>query len=317
MELVCFRRQSFEALAQCFVIATLAVEPGGALGDWRSTLARHLHAQPGAGVGPPLLGRGHGDAEDLGGFLETEAGEVTQVHQFRLPRIERGELGQRVVDREELVVIRRSGDVHLIDVQACVAGTAFGGEAATGPVHHDAAHGLGGGGEEVLPALPSALVVPGHLEPRFMDERRGLERVLTAFSGQAMRGQTPKILVDQRKKLRRRARIAGRGGLEDLGDVAHSGRMMHGLQFDINWIVEHHPAMRTTLTLDDDVLDLAARQAKLRGVSLGRTVSDLLRKGLSAPTPALDKDGLVVFHLPADSPKVTTDDVRRIEAEGV
>ena len=62
---------------------------------------------------------------------------------------------------------------------------------------------------------------------------------------------------------------------------------------------------------------LAARQAKLRGVSLGKTVSDLLRKGLNASTPARDKHGLVVFHLPADSPKVTTDDVRRIEAEGV
>jgi hypothetical protein len=75
--------------------------------------------------------------------------------------------------------------------------------------------------------------------------------------------------------------------------------------------------MRTTLTLDDDVLELASRQAKLRGVSLGKTVSDLLRRGLSAATPAQDKGGLVVFHLPADSPKVTTDDVRRIEAEGV
>jgi CTP:molybdopterin cytidylyltransferase MocA len=75
--------------------------------------------------------------------------------------------------------------------------------------------------------------------------------------------------------------------------------------------------MRTTLTLDDDVLELAARQAKLRGVSLGKTVSDLLRRGLSASTPAQDKNGLVMFHLPADSPKVTTDDVRRIEAEGI
>lgn len=75
--------------------------------------------------------------------------------------------------------------------------------------------------------------------------------------------------------------------------------------------------MRTTLTLDDDVLELAARQAKLRGVSLGKSVSDLLRRGLNATTPAQDKGGLVVFHLPADSPKVTTDDVRRIESEGV
>jgi CTP:molybdopterin cytidylyltransferase MocA len=75
--------------------------------------------------------------------------------------------------------------------------------------------------------------------------------------------------------------------------------------------------MRTTLTLDDDVLELAARQAKLRGVSLGQAVSDLLRRGLSAATPAQEKDGLVVFHLPADSPKVSTDDVRRLETEGV
>ena len=74
--------------------------------------------------------------------------------------------------------------------------------------------------------------------------------------------------------------------------------------------------MRTTLTLDDDILELAARQAKLRGVSLGKTVSDLLRRGLSATTPSQDKGGIVVFHLPADSPKVTTDDVRRIETEG-
>ena len=66
-----------------------------------------------------------------------------------------------------------------------------------------------------------------------------------------------------------------------------------------------------------ELRQLAARQAKLRGVSLGKTVSDLLRKGLNASTPAQEKGGLVVFHLPADSPKVTTDDVRRIEAEGV
>ena len=74
--------------------------------------------------------------------------------------------------------------------------------------------------------------------------------------------------------------------------------------------------MRTTLSLDDDILELAARQAKLRGVSLGRTISDLARRGLSAPTPAQDIGGLVVFQLPADSPPVTTEAVRRIEAEG-
>jgi len=74
--------------------------------------------------------------------------------------------------------------------------------------------------------------------------------------------------------------------------------------------------MRTTLTLDNDLFELAARQAKLRGVSLSRTVSDLLRRGLSAPTPSCDKGGIVVFKLPDDSPPVTTEGVRRIESEG-
>jgi len=74
--------------------------------------------------------------------------------------------------------------------------------------------------------------------------------------------------------------------------------------------------MRTTLTLDDDVAELAARQAKARGQSLGKTVSDLVRRGLSAPTASTEKGGLIVFQLPADSPKVTTETVRRLESEG-
>jgi hypothetical protein len=86
---------------------------------------------------------------------------------------------------------------------------------------------------------------------------------------------------------------------------------------DINFFVCHHIDVRTTLTLDDDVVELVQRQAKLRGVSMGQAVSDLLRRGLTASTPSRCQDGLVVFQLPADSPTVTTDDVRRIEIEGV
>lgn len=74
--------------------------------------------------------------------------------------------------------------------------------------------------------------------------------------------------------------------------------------------------MRTTLNLDDDVFEIAARQAKLRGVSIGKSVSDLVRRALNAPTPTRKENGIVVFALPEDSPHVTTADVRRIEAEG-
>lgn len=74
--------------------------------------------------------------------------------------------------------------------------------------------------------------------------------------------------------------------------------------------------MRTTLTLDDDILELAVSQAKLRCVSLGKAVSDLVRRGVNASTQVEEKGGIVVFHLPADAPKVTTDDVHRIESDG-
>ena len=91
--------------------------------------------------------------------------------------------------------------------------------------------------------------------------------------------------------------------------------MLH-VRLDITISFTHSSCMRTTLTLDDDVAELASRQAKARGVSFGKTVSDLVRRGLNAPTPSVSKDGLVVFRLPSDSPTVTTDDVRRLETEG-
>ena len=75
--------------------------------------------------------------------------------------------------------------------------------------------------------------------------------------------------------------------------------------------------MRTTLRLDDDVFELAARQAKLRRVSLGKAVSDLIRKGLKAQAQVRRKGGLVVFDLPADSPAVTMETVKRLESESV
>lgn len=75
--------------------------------------------------------------------------------------------------------------------------------------------------------------------------------------------------------------------------------------------------MRTTLAIDDDLLEVVSQQAKLRGISLGKTVSDLLRKGLSAPAATTEREGLILFKLPADSPAVTTEEVCRLESEGL
>jgi hypothetical protein len=43
--------------------------------------------------------------------------------------------------------------------------------------------------------------------------------------------------------------------------------------------------MRTTLDLDEDVLQAAKELAEIRGVTAGKVVSDLVRKALAPRTP--------------------------------
>jgi hypothetical protein len=69
--------------------------------------------------------------------------------------------------------------------------------------------------------------------------------------------------------------------------------------------------MRTTLTLDDDVLAEAATRAQTLRVSLGKAVSDLARRGLRAAPPVREIDGLKVFDPPKGSPKITIRHVRQ------
>lgn len=75
--------------------------------------------------------------------------------------------------------------------------------------------------------------------------------------------------------------------------------------------------MRTTLALDDDSLEIARRFAKGRRISLGKAVSDLLRRSVTRPLRSKEVNGLTVFDLPAGSPAVTSEQVKRLESEGV
>jgi hypothetical protein len=70
--------------------------------------------------------------------------------------------------------------------------------------------------------------------------------------------------------------------------------------------------MRTTLSLDDDVVDIAKEYAAVKNLSLGAAVSDLVRKGIKAPLPIRMVNGIAVFDLPADSPVVTSERVKEI-----
>lgn len=71
--------------------------------------------------------------------------------------------------------------------------------------------------------------------------------------------------------------------------------------------------MRTTLNLDEDVLEKAKSYAEGRSLSLGSAVSELIRRGLTAKRPTRMVHGLHIVDLPPDSPRITSDQVRELE----
>jgi hypothetical protein len=72
--------------------------------------------------------------------------------------------------------------------------------------------------------------------------------------------------------------------------------------------------MRTTLSLDDDVFQLARGYAESRSLALGKAVSELVRKGLRAPTPTRTVNGLLVFDVAPD-PRITSKRIKELESE--
>ena len=70
--------------------------------------------------------------------------------------------------------------------------------------------------------------------------------------------------------------------------------------------------MRTTLSIDDDVLDAARGLAEATHVPLGRAVSTLARRGLVRIRLRTSDDGLPVLDVPADFPRIEDADVARI-----
>jgi hypothetical protein len=70
--------------------------------------------------------------------------------------------------------------------------------------------------------------------------------------------------------------------------------------------------MRTTLNLDDDVLEILKSYAESRSVALGKAASELVRRGLEAPVQTRMVNGFCTIVLPPDTPTVSSEDVKRL-----
>jgi hypothetical protein len=73
--------------------------------------------------------------------------------------------------------------------------------------------------------------------------------------------------------------------------------------------------MRTTLSLDDDVLREAKAYAQSREIALGKAVSELVRRGLYAPLQTRVINDFHVVELPPGSPRISTEHVRKLQEE--
>jgi hypothetical protein len=69
--------------------------------------------------------------------------------------------------------------------------------------------------------------------------------------------------------------------------------------------------MRTTLDIDDDVVTAARELAAIERRSLGSVISELARRGLTPAAVESDEDGLPVIRVPAGTPPITPEIVRR------
>src|SRR5690349_8733185 len=102
----------------------------------------------------PIGGRPR-QAEAAGGLIDGEAGEVAELDQLGGLRILGGQAGEGLVDQQDLVVRVVDGQVGLEQVDAGESLPALAASLSAGVLDQDAPHGLGGGGEEMAPAVPA------------------------------------------------------------------------------------------------------------------------------------------------------------------
>ena len=75
--------------------------------------------------------------------------------------------------------------------------------------------------------------------------------------------------------------------------------------------------MRTTLNLDNDVLNLLKNYASDRSIPLGAAASELVRRGLETPVQMRMVNGFYAVDLPSDGPRVSSARVKELLEEEI
>jgi hypothetical protein len=79
--------------------------------------------------------------------------------------------------------------------------------------------------------------------------------------------------------------------------------------------IDDNEDMRTTMSIDDDVMEQVKQYAGNRSVSMGEAATELLRRGLTRPLPTRIMNGLHIPILPPSGVKLTSEMVEKLESE--
>ena len=195
----------------------------------RLALRLDFPEEPGAGVGPVVVRGAGGNAQDFGGFLQSHADEITQLHQFSFDFALSSQFVERLVHGEEFVFVTRPGNFNAFKFHALVVATVTHGAFAAGLVNEDAAHGLGGGGEEMSAIGKLRIIISNQAQPSFMNELRGrLQGLVGRFIRHACRRQLAQLAINQRQQFIGGLGVAVFDGLKDECDVTQQQKPLSG-----------------------------------------------------------------------------------------
>lgn len=161
------------------------------------------------------LRRSPGDIERHGTLVEIQSAENPQLGDSGKPRIYPLELIQSLFQGHDLFRPGARVLVLVAELNARQVATSFFRLLATRLINHDAAHDLGAIAQEMGAILETDILLGGKSQKRFMNQRRGAKRPLSAPAAQEMAPrQGMQFLVDHRKQLLTRFAVAGTGGVQ-------------------------------------------------------------------------------------------------------
>ena len=177
--------------------------------------------QPRLGIAQIPLNRPGRNVKQFRRLRFVQSDKKPQFDHFRLLRREHGQFIESRVNLQKPFVISRHGDFNGVQINALAFSSMARAKFSPGAFDENVAHGLGGGGEKMSAVLPSWHLSGSQPQPRFVNQRRGLESVARGLLRHLDRGQAAQPLVNQRQQFLRSGDIAMRHGFENVRDVAH------------------------------------------------------------------------------------------------